>query len=117
MPDPEFDDNVIAELADELKRRLAEIDSLDSENRAAGATVELDQQSVGRLARMDAIERQEMALATRRRREAERRRIQAAFQRLDEGEYGYCVKCGEAIAEARLRLDPSTPQCVDCASG
>ena len=44
------------------------------------------------------------------------RRIQAALQRMREGEYGYCVKCGEKIAAARLDVVPEAPLCCDCAS-
>jgi DnaK suppressor protein len=77
--------------------------------------VELDQTRVGRLSRMDALQDQAMALETERRREAEIHRIDAAMKRLDDGEWGYCVTCGEDIPEKRLQLDPAIPVCVDCA--
>ena len=57
-----------------------------------------------------------MALAAERRRAAERQRIGAALGRLDEGEWGWCLRCGEEIAEARLEHDPSVTLCVKCAS-
>jgi len=41
--------------------------------------------------------------------------IRAALARIDAGEYGYCVKCGEAIAEERLDVVPATPFCRNCA--
>lgn len=41
--------------------------------------------------------------------------INAALERMDEGEYGYCVKCGEEIGEERLDLVPQTPFCRKCA--
>lgn len=44
-------------------------------------------------------------------------RIQAALQRIRDGEYGYCVKCGAEISEARLEVLPETPLCMSCASG
>lgn len=40
------------------------------------------------------------------------RMIDAALARMDEGEYGYCVSCGDAIAEERLDLVPATPFCA-----
>lgn len=43
------------------------------------------------------------------------RRIEAALQRLAAGEYGYCVKCGAEIGEARLDALPYTPFCRSCA--
>ncbi|MDV7269354.1 TraR/DksA family transcriptional regulator [Thioclava sp. A2] len=42
---------------------------------------------------------------------AELRMIEAALSRLAEGEYGYCVTCGERIDEGRLDLVPATPFC------
>jgi DnaK suppressor protein len=79
--------------------------------------VELDQTSVGRLSRMDAMQVQAMALATERRRHEEARRVEAAIRRIDEGEYGYCIACGEEIAAKRLGVDPTVPTCIRCASG
>jgi RNA polymerase-binding transcription factor DksA len=45
------------------------------------------------------------------------RQIEAALERIEAGTYGYCVSCGEAIAEDRLDLIPAAPLCHDCASG
>lgn len=45
----------------------------------------------------------------------ELRMIEAAFKRMDEGEYGYCVKCGDEIGAERLNLLPATPFCRNCA--
>ncbi|MCB2111192.1 MAG: TraR/DksA family transcriptional regulator [Defluviimonas sp.] len=47
--------------------------------------------------------------------QAEIRMIDAALERVEEGEYGFCVTCGERIAEERLDLVPATPFCRDCA--
>ncbi len=77
--------------------------------------VGLDQQSVGRLSRMDSLQVQAMAQAEDSRRQIALKRITGALARLDEGEYGWCVKCGEAIAPARLAQDPATPFCIACA--
>jgi DnaK suppressor protein len=79
--------------------------------------VELDQTSVGRLSRMDAIQVQAMALATEGRRHDEARRVEAAISRIDEGEYGYCISCDEEISAKRLGVDPVIPTCIGCASG
>ncbi len=77
--------------------------------------VELDQTSVGRLSRMDALQSQAMALETERRRETEIQRIDAALKRIEDDDYGYCLTCGEEIAVKRLDFDPATPVCIDCA--
>lgn len=98
-----------------LTERLAELDRLDALSEDGRAPVTLQQDSVGRLSRMDAMQQQAMAQAEERRRGAERTRIKAALERLDEGEWGWCVTCGEEIAEGRLRNAPSVATCVGCA--
>lgn len=79
------------------------------------APVELDQQSTGRLTRMDAIRSQAMASEARRRREIRCQQIDAALKRIDEGEFGWCLECGEFIGEGRLDADPVFHLCVQCA--
>ena len=100
-----------------IEDRLAQLDQEDALGEAGQATVELDQQAVGRLSRQDALQSQAMARATHARRQTERARLRAALARIDEGEFGYCEDCGDDIAEARLRLDPAAAKCVDCARG
>ncbi len=97
-----------------LARRKALL-AEDAANADSRDTVELQQDSVGRLSRMDAIQQQAMAQAQERRRSAEKARIVAALERIEEGEWGWCVTCGEEIAEKRLRHDPSVATCVTCA--
>lgn len=44
------------------------------------------------------------------------RRIRAALQRIRDGEYGFCAKCGEEISAERLDVLPDTPLCRNCAA-
>jgi len=44
------------------------------------------------------------------------RAIRGALSRLDDGTYGTCVTCGDAIAPRRLEVMPHASQCTDCAS-
>ncbi len=37
-----------------------------------------------------------------------------ALRRVDDGTYGFCEDCGEAIDERRLRALPATPFCTAC---
>lgn len=90
----------------------------DVERGAVGTKiVDLDQQSTGRLSRMDALQQQAMAQATQTRRDVSRKRITAALARIEEGEFGYCLDCGDEIPEGRLDLDPTVTLCISCASG
>ncbi|TPG39481.1 conjugal transfer protein TraR, partial [Sphingomonas koreensis] len=74
-----------------------------------------DQESVGRLSRIDTMQVQAMAMAQQRRRQSEQIAIDAALKRIDADEYGYCLTCGDEIAEARLLNAPAVTQCIDCA--
>lgn len=76
--------------------------------------VELDQTRVGRLSRMDAMQSQQMALETVRRRKDHLTRIEGALQRIDSDEYGYCFICDEEIDIRRLLVDPSSTRCMEC---
>jgi RNA polymerase-binding protein DksA len=42
--------------------------------------------------------------------------IDRALARIESGDYGRCEDCGEQISEARLRVLPAAPTCVDCAA-
>lgn len=83
---------------------------------AQAAVVELDQSKVGRLSRMDAMQAQAMAQESVARREAKLKEISAALQRVADGDFGWCEQCGEAIADARLEIDPTVTLCIECAS-
>ena len=101
------------------RRLLAEREALLGARAAtadARNPVELDQTSVGRLSRMDAMQQQAMALATERRRATALARIDAALARVEAGEYGWCIQCGEPIAPRRLALGPALPTRVACAA-
>ncbi len=100
------------QLQDQRQEILADIASSEQ----ARQPVKLDQTSVGRLSRMDALQDQAMALETERRRQVELLHIEAALQRIDDGSFGECLNCGEDIAAKRLQIEPTAPICIDCAS-
>lgn len=98
-----------------LLKRRSELQALSETGDEASKPVELDQTRVGRLSRMDALQGQAMSLESRRRREQELARIGKALKRLELGEYGECLNCGEEIASGRLEIDPAATLCIRCA--
>ena len=98
-------------LLDERAALLAADDATAGER----APVTLDQQSVGRLSRMDALQVQAMAKAQGARRAQRLKLIDAALARMEGGDYGFCTECGEDIPAKRLDVDPTFTRCVDCA--
>jgi len=105
----------IAALKSALLAKQAVLTSQEKDSANWRKPVELDQQSVGRLSRMDAMQQQAMSEAEAQRRKSDLLRIEAALLRIEEGEYGYCDGCGEAIAFKRLEIDPMATRCVGCA--
>lgn len=102
---------------EQLLKLKAETEEMSKLSLSERATVKLDQQSVGRLSRMDAMQQQAMANAQQRNRDATLVRIDQALRLLDDGEYGYCLSCGDEIAPKRLEIDPTATHCVACKSG
>ncbi len=98
-----------------LTARREELLRLIDLSAEARRTVELDQSRVGRLSRMDALQSQAMSVETDRRRKVELQQIAAALGRIEDGDYGICLGCGEAIAPQRLALNPTAPVCIECA--
>ncbi len=92
-----------------------ELESIADTGDAAASTVELDQTRVGRLSRMDAMRAQAMSVEARNRREATLRQIAAALRRIESGDYGDCLACGELIDPRRLAANPAATHCVECA--
>ncbi|MXO59002.1 TraR/DksA family transcriptional regulator [Altererythrobacter salegens] len=43
--------------------------------------------------------------------------VRRALDRVEDGDYGTCVKCGEEISENRLAARPEAALCINCASG
>lgn len=79
--------------------------------------VELDQTKVGRLSRMDAMQVQQMALETSRRRQQQLVMIDHALSRIESDKYGYCLRCDEEIDLRRLFVNPTSTLCIKCADG
>lgn len=104
-----------AALRQQLENELLSIEATAEERASASATVMLDQQAVGRLSRMDAMQQQAMAQAENRRAAARVKLIRSALAKVGDQDYGLCEACDEPIAEGRLRVDPAAKLCISCA--
>jgi DnaK suppressor protein len=109
------------EQAETLRERLVELvtDIEGSLRASAGAAdpVVLDQSSVGRLSRMDAMQQQAMAKAMRQKAQLRLSQCKAALSAFDRDEYGLCRKCEEPIGYPRLSAKPEAPFCLACQRG
>ena len=59
-------------------------------------------------------ELRDQAVGTRGRLAERISRITAALERVDDGTYGVCERCGEEIQPARLDASPEAELCRDC---
>ena len=104
----------IKKYKDLLIKEKDELKLLSLKTKDSRAPVILDQQSVGRLSRMDAIQQQNMNLATETNRKQKIMKIENALKRIDIGSFGICISCSEQISEKRLLIDPTVLKCIDC---
>ncbi len=78
--------------------------------------VTLDQQSVGRVSRIDAIQQQQMAVANSQQLMQQLQAINTSQKRIRDDEYGLCLECAEPIGYARLQVQPFAAYCLACQS-
>lgn len=104
----------LAALRRRLQADLAQIDASISQANDAARTVMLDQSSVGRLSRMDAMQQQAMAQGMQERLATQKRKLEAALARIDAGRFGLCCECDAEIGGERLAGDPAAVFCIDC---
>ena len=91
----------LAELEDRLsriERDLAEPPDADSSERA----VQMEDD--------DALEAQAALVSN------EIASVRRALERIEDGTYGECANCGNAIADGRLEGRPESALCIECAS-
>ncbi len=109
----DFDNQHFKQALLELRSDLLAVEQSGQE---ATQTVELDQTTIGRVSRMDALQGQAMAKESQQRRTIQLQRIEASLQRLEKGIFGLCLRCGEEINVKRLEFDPTASLCIVCAS-
>ncbi|WP_321363273.1 TraR/DksA C4-type zinc finger protein [uncultured Celeribacter sp.] len=90
-----------AELTDRLEEIDAELESHQSKDWEELAT---EREGDEVLESMGASGKAEIAM------------INAALERMDAGDYGFCAVCGEEISAERLDVLPYTPVCRECAA-
>ena len=104
----------LKKIKEHLLRLRAELQDDEETLKQTSEPVELDQTRVGRLSRMDAMQSQQMALETVRRRKDHLIKVEGALQRIESDDYGYCFICDEEIDIRRLLVDPGSTRCMEC---
>ena len=115
MSDP-LNTGQVDELTRSLQARRRQLESSLNAVEPSTRPVELDQQAIGRVSRIDAIAQQQMDSARKQLVEEDLRAVIVAQSRIESGDYGYCIDCDEPIAYQRLVVTPETLLCLACAS-
>ena len=110
----ELNEDILATLRTSLGALKAEIEATLSRSQEAAQPVQLDQQAIGRVSRIDAIQQQKMVEANRARQKIRLSQVKAALNAIDEDDYGYCRRCEEEIELRRLMAKPESAICLDC---
>ena len=114
-PGPEaLSSEQIDELHADLLQMQDQLTELVALSKESAEPVTLDQQSVGRVSRIDAIQQQQMAKANLAHNKRSLIRIEFILKLIAQDEYGFCADCDEPIGFARLKAQPDTPLCVRC---
>jgi len=107
----------LAGVADELRTRrdelASELDEMTAVERDPHASVSFGKR-IGE-GTTEAVERLNR-VGTARELGAMLEDVDRALQKLEEGTYGICDRCGRLIPEARLEARPWSVLCVDCAA-
>ena len=112
----ELTSDQIAELKADLLALQTSLRATLESSVDAAKPVQLDQQAMGRVSRIDAIQQQKMVQANRQRAQLRLHQVQAALRAVEEDEYGLCRLCDEFIRFGRLKARPEAVICLECQS-
>jgi DnaK suppressor protein len=96
-------------LAKEKKQLLREIEADLKEGREGSKGEGMDAYDIATEERS-----REISLILSDREREKLQAIESALERIEEGSYGICEKCGEEIAQERLEVMPFTRLCLTC---
>lgn len=69
----------------------------------------------GRLSRMEAINSKSISEAGLKSARARLPRLEKALKKIDDADFGICVRCNQPIPRGRIMLVPESTVCVQCA--
>ncbi|MDB2526348.1 TraR/DksA family transcriptional regulator [Crocinitomicaceae bacterium] len=71
--------------------------------------------AIGRVSRMDAINNKSVVEAALRKAEEKLNKLKLVLNKVDDADFGICIRCGEPIPIGRVLLMPQSRNCVRCA--
>lgn len=71
--------------------------------------------AIGRVSRMDAINNKSVVEAALRKAEEKFNKLKLVLDKVNDAEFGLCMRCGNPIPIGRILLMPQSRNCVRCA--
>ncbi|PLW92189.1 MAG: TraR/DksA family transcriptional regulator [Marinilabiliales bacterium] len=71
--------------------------------------------AIGRVSRMDAINNKSVNEASLRKAEEKLSTLKVALGKVDDDDFGNCIRCGNKIPLGRILFRPESMHCVNCA--
>jgi DnaK suppressor protein len=107
----------IATVRDELLRSLNKLERSLKISGESARPRDLEQDTVGRLSRIDAIQNAGLTANLEERERQQLGQVVDALRRIEDGTYGACNGCGGPIPFERLMVFPETRACSACTRG
>lgn len=70
--------------------------------------------AIGRISRMDAIHNKSVIEAALRKSKEKHEKLKFALSKIDEDDFGICIKCHKPIPLGRILIIPQSRTCVNC---
>ena len=70
--------------------------------------------AIGRISRMDAINNKSVTEAALRKAKEKLEKLYYALSKIDDPEFGICIKCRQPIPLGRILIMPQSRTCVSC---
>jgi DnaK suppressor protein len=105
----------VATIREDLLRTLTKLERSLKISGESARPQDLEQDTVGRLSRIDALQNAGLADNLAERERAQLEKVVGALRRIEEGTYGACNACGHTIPFERLQIFPETLSCSACA--
>lgn len=71
--------------------------------------------AIGRVSRMDAINNKSVVEAALRKAEEKFNKLKLVLDKVNDADFGLCMRCGNPIPTGRILLMPQSRNCVRCA--
>lgn len=107
----------LVEIRNELTRSLNKLERSLKISGESARPRDLEQDTVGRLSRIDALQNAGLTAKLEDRERAMLSQVVEALRRIEDGTYGACNGCGKNIPMERLLVFPETLACDKCARG